>query len=222
MARSKWMAGIILFVVSLAGAIALTHRLSPHALKSSYSRSLTTVEETYQAPNLHQNSYVDVDNEQTAAEESFRVGFPAEYREEFMHYVTVNCSNSHIVRQMYVNLSTVEAMKTSDTVPSGTALVMETYATQSGRDDRPPTQLNNVFVREKRDDWRVNDNSGEWRSAWYSPEGSLVSSSQSSCIGCHARVQDRDYLFTLPALLKAAKTNQKQSQETEFGTSVCR
>ena len=163
------------------------------------------------------------DNEQPVAEDSFRVKFPVKYREEFMHYVTVNCSNSHIVRQMYVNLSTVEAIQTSDTVPSGTVLVMETYAAQPGRDDRlTPTQLNNVFVREKRDDWRVNDNSGEWRSAWYSPEGALVSSSQSSCIGCHARVRDRDYLFTLPALLTAVKTNQRQSQETEFGTSVCR
>lgn len=124
---------------------------------------------------------------------------------------------------MYVNLSTVEAMQMSGTVPSGTVLVMETFATQSGRDNRfTPTQLTNVFVCEKRDGWRVNDNSGEWRSAWYSPEGSLVSSSQSSCIGCHARVRDRDYPFTLPAILTATKTNQKQSQETEFDTSVWR
>lgn len=87
MARSKWLAGIILFVVSLAGAIALTHRLSPHALQSPDRRSLTTVAETYQAPNLQHNSYVDVDNGQPAAEDSFRVEFPTEYREEFMHYV---------------------------------------------------------------------------------------------------------------------------------------
>ncbi|MEL7495443.1 MAG: hypothetical protein AAGJ95_15980 [Cyanobacteria bacterium J06554_11] len=87
MARSKWMTGIILFVVALLGAIALTHGLSPHTLQNSDSRSITTVAETYQVPNLHQNSYVDVDNEQPVAEDSFRVEFPTEYREEFMHYV---------------------------------------------------------------------------------------------------------------------------------------
>ena len=131
-----------------------------------------------------------------------------------------DCFYDGETEQLHVFLA---ALQTSNTPPSDTVLVMETHSAQPDSDGRlTPTHLNNVFVREKRDGWRVNDNSGNWRSAWYSPQGALVSSSQSSCIGCHTRVRDRDYLFTLPALLTAASTGQEQYQETEFGTSVCR
>ena len=114
---------------------------------------------------------------------------------------------------MYVNPSALDALTTSDTVPSSTVIVMETHSARQGSDGRlVPTRLNNVFIREKRSGWRVNTDSGEWKSAWYSPSGNLVSSSQGSCISCHTMVRDRDYLFTLPALLTAAETRQLQYQ----------
>ncbi len=152
------------------------------------------------------------------------VAFPADYRERYVRYATVACPNSGIVREMYVNPGALAALKTSDTVPSGTKIVMETHAARRDRatGSLVPTRLGNVFVREKRDGWRVSAESGEWQSAWYGPQGSLVSSGQGSCISCHAMVRDRDYVFTLPALLAAARTGQLQQQETEFGTSVCR
>lgn len=123
---------------------------------------------------------------------------------------------------MYIDRPSLENLKASDMVPSGAVIVMETHSARRGDGDRlVPTQLNNLFVREKRQGWNVAD-SGEWQSAWYSSSGSLVSDNQSSCIGCHTRVRDRDYLFTLPALQRAAETGQTQYQQTEFGTSVCR
>lgn len=68
---------------------------------------------------------------------------------------------------------------------------METHSVEQGSEGRlTPTQINNIFVREKRSGWRVNQDSGEWKSAWYSPEGSLVSISQGSYIGCHTRVRE--------------------------------
>ena len=219
MARPKWISWLILFCISVGVAIAFTHFTASRALQpganTSYSQNLSAshvpqeVNEGYESP--------------TVAASSTTVQFPENYPEQFVQYATVDCPNSNIVRQMYVNPSALDALTTSDTVPSSTVIVMETHSARQGSDGRlVPTRLNNVFIREKRSGWRVNADSGEWKSAWYSPSGNLVSSSQGSCISCHTMVRDRDYLFTLPALLTAAETRQLQYQETEFGTSVCR
>ncbi|MEL6400959.1 MAG: cytochrome P460 family protein [Cyanobacteria bacterium J06626_4] len=225
MNRPKWLTWLLLFCVAIAAAITLTH-LTPHRTRySSDTRYQQPASANDAASNPHQDPYADAayDEVPENAETSVRVEFPANYREHFVQYATVDCPNSRIVRKMYVNPEALAALQTSQTPPSGTVLVMETHSAQSGRDGRlTPTRLNNIFVREKRDGWRVNEDSGDWRSAWYSPGCSLVSSSQGSCIGCHTRVRDRDYLFTLPALLTAAQTRLLQHQETEFGTSVCR
>ncbi|MDB9524779.1 cytochrome P460 family protein [Oscillatoria sp. CS-180] len=225
MNRPKWLTWLLLFSVAIAAAITLTHFTPHRALYSSDTRDRQPASASDAASNLHPDLYADAayDEMPENAETSLRVRFPANYREQFVQYVTVDCPNSRIVRQMFVNPEALSALQTSDTPPSGTVLVMETHSAQPGSDGRlMPTRLNNVFVREKRDGWRVNEDSGEWRSAWYSPQGSLVSNNQSSCTGCHTMVRERDYLFTLPALLATAQTGQKQYQPTEFGTSVCR
>jgi len=200
MKRSKWITAIVLFVVSICVAIAFSHFTvfySPLALELGYS----------QMPSSAAASPVQ---------------FPSSYKQQFVHYATVDCPNSSVVRQIYIDRPSLESLKTSETVPSGAVIVMETHSARRGEGDRlVPTQLNNLFVREKRQGWDVTD-SGEWQSAWYRSSGSLVSDNQSSCIGCHLQVRDRDYLFTLPALQRAAETGQTQYQQTEFGTSVCR
>ncbi|MBE7379808.1 MAG: cytochrome P460 family protein [Leptolyngbya sp. SIO1E4] len=225
MTRAKWISWLILLGLSVGVAITFTNLTSPHALQSLGDVYQQPVSANYEGSNPHQDPYADAEYDEAPADAgtSTRVAFPADYRQQFVQYATVDCPNSRIVRKMYVNSAALDALQTSDIVPSGTVLVMETHAAQQSNDGRlTPTRLNNVFIREKRDGWRVNEDSGEWRSAWYSPEGSLVSSGQGSCIGCHTMVRDRDYLFTLPALLAAAQTRQLQYQETEFGTSVCR
>jgi Cytochrome P460 len=200
MKRSKWITGILLFVTSIGLAIAFSHFIA-------YNSPLTS----------------DVGYSQPASPAAASpVQFPSNYKQQFVHYATVDCPTSGIVRQMYIDRPSLESLKTSETVPSGAVIVMETHSARRGEGDRlVPTQLNNLFVREKRQGWNVTD-SGEWQSAWYSSSGSLVSSNQSSCVGCHLQVRDRDYSFTLPALQRAAETGQTQYQQTEFGTSVCR
>lgn len=179
-----------------------------------------TEKNPYQLPFSEEQSEEVIDNEISSVAS---VNFPARYQQQFLQYVTVDCPNSRIVRKIYVNPAAVDSLRKGEQVPSETVLLMETYSAQRDSDGLlQPTQLNNVFIREKRAEWQVNENSGEWKSAWFSPEGRLLSSTQSSCISCHVMVRDRDYVFTLPALLEAAKTGQTQHQETEFGTSVCR
>ncbi|MFG6096242.1 cytochrome P460 family protein [Leptothoe sp. ISB3NOV94-8A] len=212
MARPRWISGLVLFLMTVGVAISITH-LSPSGIssESSVNHSLASdrvTPEVVYAPD---------------STDAASVRFPADYQQQFVQYAIVDCPNSNIIRQMYVNRPSLEALETSETVSSGTVIVMETHSARQGSNGHlTPTQLNNVFIRKKRSGWQVNADSGEWQSAWYSPSGRLVSSSQGSCIGCHTMVRDRDYLFTLPALLTAAKTQQVQHQITEFGTSVCR
>ncbi|MBW4554770.1 MAG: cytochrome P460 family protein [Trichormus sp. ATA11-4-KO1] len=201
MKQHKWFLLLILFISSIAVAIVLAHLISffPYRLSGNgYTQGNFAVAIT--SP----------------------VQFPVNYQQKFMHYATVDCPNSRIVRQMYVNHDSLDVVATSEVVPSNTVIVMETYsANQSDQGNLTPTQLNNIFIREKRNGWNIDPHSGEWQSAWYSPSGSLVSDNQGSCIGCHTKVRERDYVFTLPALIAAAKTRQLQYQPTEFGSSVC-
>ena len=152
--------------------------------------------------------------------------FPSNYQQDFVHYASVACPNSQIVRQIYANTIAVSAAKENNPLPDGSIIVMETHsAIADANNQLTPNSLNNVFIREKRshfgEEHLENLRNGDWKYAWYSPTGSLVSISESSCLSCHTRVSDRDYIFTLPDLVTAAQTNELQSRSTEFGLSVC-
>ena len=152
--------------------------------------------------------------------------FPSNYQQNFVHYASVACPNSRIVRQMYANSIAMNAAKENNPLPDGSVIVMETYSAIADANGRlTPTRLNNVFIREKQSGFGREHSetlrNGNWKYAWYSPTGSKVSSSESSCLSCHTRVRNRDYVFTLPDLVTAAQTNELQSRPTEFGLSVC-
>ncbi|MDJ0571157.1 MAG: cytochrome P460 family protein [Pleurocapsa sp. MO_192.B19] len=152
--------------------------------------------------------------------------FPRNYQQDFVHYASIACPNSRIVRQIYANPMAVNAAKESKPLPDGSLIVMETHsAIADANNQLTPSRLNNVFIREKQSGFGAehseNLRNGNWKYAWYSPTGSLVSSSEGSCLSCHTRVRDRDYIFTLPDLAIAAQTNELQSRPTEFGLSVC-
>lgn len=130
------------------------------------------------------------------------------------------------MRQIYANPLAVNAAKKNNPLPDGSIIVMETHsAIPDTNGQLKPSRLNNLFIREKRSNFgqehSANLRNGNWKYAWYSPTGNLVSNSESSCLSCHTRVGDRDYVFTLSDLVTAAQTNELQSRPTEFGLSVC-
>ncbi|MEM8831291.1 MAG: cytochrome P460 family protein [Cyanobacteria bacterium P01_G01_bin.19] len=152
--------------------------------------------------------------------------FPSNYQQNFTHYASVSCPNSRIVRQIYANLIAVNAARESNQLPDGSVIVMETHsAIADANNQLIPSRLNNIFIREKQSGFGTehpaNLRNGNWKYAWYSPTGNLVSSSESSCLSCHTQVRDRDYIFTFPDLVTAVQTNELQSRPTEFGLSVC-
>ncbi len=204
----RWVQLLIFFIASVVIAIACTRLFA--------SPSNLVYHAAYQGTAPYQVTAPAVKN-------PVSVNFPVDYKQQFVHYATVDCPNSRIVRKMYINRESLGAIAASQTIPSGSVIVMETHAAELGTGGNlVPTQLNNIFLREKQDGWSIDPDSGKWQSAWYSPSGTLVSGDQSSCISCHTRVSDRDYVFTLPALITAAQTRQLQKQTTEFSTSVCR
>ncbi|MDJ0633758.1 MAG: cytochrome P460 family protein [Xenococcaceae cyanobacterium MO_188.B29] len=152
--------------------------------------------------------------------------FPSNYEQDFVHYASVTCPNSRIVRQMYANPIAMNAARENNPLPNGSVIVMETHSAVADANGRlTPSHLNNVFIREKQSGFgqehSENLRNGNWKYAWFSPTGNLVSNRESSCLSCHTRVSDRDYVFTLPDLVTAAQTNQLQSRPTKFGLSVC-
>jgi hypothetical protein len=159
-----------------------------------------------------------------AASESLE--FPSNYQQEFIHYAAIACPNSQILRQIYANPIAVDAARENKSLPNGSVIVMETHSAVSHTNGQlTPTGLNNIFIRGKQlnfgQEHSENLRNGNWKYAWFSSTGSLVSSSEDSCLSCHTRVKDRDYVFTLPDLVTAANTNQLQTRTTEFGLSVC-
>ncbi|MCU0491303.1 MAG: cytochrome P460 family protein [Chloroflexaceae bacterium] len=154
------------------------------------------------------------------------VAFPADYRTRFVRYATVDCVNSQVVRQMYVNPEGLAAMQNNSILPEGTVIVMETYAASRDTNGQlTANQLTNVFLREKRANWIMNLpadlRNGLWKYAWYSTSGRLVSDNSASCHGCHARAAERDYVFTLPDMATTARSGTAPRHPTEFGLSVC-
>ena len=208
MNHRQWVRLLIFFVASVGIAIAWTKLFASQPDLAQHAE--------YQGNNPYQVSIPAGINPVT-------VQLPVNYKQQFVQYATVDCPNSRIVRKMYINRESLGAIAASQKVPSGAVIVMETHAADlEAGGNLVTTQLSNIFIREKQHGWSIAPDSGEWQSAWYSPSGTLVSGDQSSCIGCHARVGDRDYVFTLPALITAAQTRQLQRQTTEFSTSVCR
>ncbi|MEO1685979.1 MAG: cytochrome P460 family protein [Cyanobacteria bacterium J06631_12] len=135
MTRFRWVAFLILFVVSVVGAISLTHITSHRTFQSASYR--------------HSSPYANSVYSESAAgsDLSQRVELPANYAEQFVQYVTVDCTNSRIVCKMYVNPIALEALQTSDIVPSETVLVMETHsASQSENGQLTPSRINSTFV----------------------------------------------------------------------------
>lgn len=199
--QRKHFSAIALFVLSLILSLGMAHILRADNLTSvnlGYEQSISST---------------------ALAREQIK--FPDNYKNTFLHYATIECPNSVIVRKMYANSTATAAAKNQQNLPEGSVIVMETHGATRNGNRLSPVRLNNIFVRAKTANSQ-NNSSENWQSRWFSPSGNLVSNSEGSCRSCHNRVKDRDYMFTLPQLVNSANTNQLQYRQTEFGLAVCR
>ena len=140
---------------------------------------------------------------------------PSDYRKRFFHYTTVNRPDGTF-RQMYINPEALEAIRVDETLPNGTMIIMETY-----RNNRIGGTL---FTREKQTGWGSDEVSeiaieirnGDWRYPSFAENDfRRLSADSTSCHACHIQAADRDYVFTMPDLIEAARTGSTQISECD-------
>ena len=58
--------------------------------------------------------------------------FPSNYQKDFVHYASIACPNSQIVRQIYANSIAIDAAQENQSLPDGSVIVMETHSAIAG------------------------------------------------------------------------------------------
>jgi hypothetical protein len=116
----------------------------------------------------------------------------------------------------YASRATIEAMKDSKPLPSGTALTLEIY-----KDD----VLSQIFVSEKRTGWgeqsSLEMHNGDWRYQAFNADKSVDYKGKiQSCISCHASQERQDYMYTSDQMksfkLEDFISSKDDSTETRF------
>mgnify|MGYP006288680489 CR=1 FL=1 len=90
--------------------------------------------------------------------------------------------------KLYVNDKAYRAIKANEEMPDGAILVKENY----GKDKKTLVAITPMYKSEG-----YNPDAGDWFWAKYSMDGDVKASGKvQSCIDCHMKVQDQEWLFT--------------------------
>lgn len=133
------------------------------------------------------------------------VGYPANYRTEFVNYLDVDRYDRKRVRKMYVSPDAHASAVAGQDLPDGTVLIMADHDAALDADGNPMLDANgrmmaqdpvlNIFVMEKNSAW--NTANEDWDYAWYLPDGSpRPEANFDGCFACHSNRTGRDYTFT--------------------------
>jgi hypothetical protein len=147
-----------------------------------------------------------------------KVAFPA-YQTHVL-YSVLDQPDIKELREAYINLEALKAIKPGQPLPSGTVLSLPTFKAlldEKGELVRDPNgrlvrgRLDRVVVMEKRTGWGVEYppdlRNGEWEYARFRGDGSRDPGANiKGCFECHKPESHRDFVFTLADLVKAAET----------------
>lgn len=153
---------------------------------------------------------------------------PADYRDTFALYATVERSDS-ITRRIYISPNAVDALRAgSRTLPEGTQVIVEAYTAARDaaghllRDEAGhliPGELKpEIHIAELRSTWQPEDfaapsHLGNLNFASFEASGARTSEVLSECFSCHDAAHSRGLLFTSAELLGYAA-----SGETQYST----
>jgi hypothetical protein len=146
-----------------------------------------------------------------------KVAFPA-YQTHVL-YSVLDQPDIKELREAYVNLEALKAIKPGQPLPSGTVLSLPTFKAlldDKGELVKDPNgrlvrgRLDRVVVMEKRTGWGVEYpadlRNGEWEYARFRGDGSRDPRADiKGCFECHKPESHRDFVFTLADLVKAAE-----------------
>ncbi|MEM8813771.1 MAG: cytochrome P460 family protein [Pseudomonadota bacterium] len=116
------------------------------------------------------------------------LGIVPEYGLDLVAYATVRRIDGSY-RRMLIDPKVLARVAETGTVPDGTRILMETYYS--------PGQRSTVFHSMKR--------AGRWLYGSFNQSTDLAVRSQASCLTCHARAAETDFVFTLPSVKAAAE-----------------
>jgi hypothetical protein len=149
------------------------------------------------------------------------VALPSGYKTNSLRYATIDKTSKRgpRVREIYANKKALKALKAGRSLPSGTVLVMEVYTAKTDAMKNPvkdakgrfvKSGLRGIFVMEKRDGWGAKYptelRNGNWEYARFDKAGKRHKKlSMKSCMACHKSQAEEDFVFTFPALKKAAR-----------------
>ncbi|MEM7099086.1 MAG: cytochrome P460 family protein [Pseudomonadota bacterium] len=149
-----------------------------------------------------------------ATAEEPRVALPADYKETFVEYLSLDrIMNPDQFIRLFANETASRGPKTNGELENGSVLVAEVYSVQKneagqvktsklGR--RIPKELLLIAVMEKQESFGIGPAStidiGNWDMAAYLPSWEVATKNLDACRACHARLTQRDFVFSIEHL----------------------
>ncbi|MFN7085864.1 MAG: cytochrome P460 family protein [Burkholderiales bacterium] len=145
------------------------------------------------------------------------VTFPADYRDTFRKYHTINFPATRQVRHYYANPAAVAAAQAGKPLPEGSALLAEVYAAKLAADGQPVMDSDGFYVADKllfytmmasgagwgRDIPEMLRN-GDWNYAVFTLDRQQRPGvNHAECLACHKPLDNASHVFTLKALAAA-------------------
>jgi hypothetical protein len=147
------------------------------------------------------------------------VTLPANHRDSFVMYQTVNRPDINQVRYLYANDIAVRAAREGKPLPDGSHLVLEQHAAKLDADRKPVMGADGFFVADRLVNYAVMERGAgwgkeipeilrndEWQYAVYSPTRELrMGVNQAECMACHKPLDKESFTFSIKPLTEVAK-----------------
>ncbi len=146
-----------------------------------------------------------------------RMVFPADYRERFTHYLTMNFEATRQVRRFYASPKLIEDLAAQRPPLDGSAVLVEVYSAKLDPQGKPITGADGFFEAERLlfftgmavgQGWGeaipAMLRNGDWQYAVFGADRSARQGfSQGECLACHKPLDATQYLFTHKSLASA-------------------
>ena len=150
---------------------------------------------------------------------SGRVTYPADYADEFDHFMTSERWDNNQVRELFANEAAMEGAEEGGELPVGSVLAMEVYGAKVDENDEPVLdaegkmiagELKLLAVMEKGTGWGDSYpdhlRNGDWEYAFFTPQGELMDDVDTdACRECHLPYADDDFVIHREVLDEVAE-----------------
>ncbi len=152
-----------------------------------------------------------------AAMSGSKMSFPADYRERFTHYLTMNFPATRQVRRFYASPQLLADLAAGGSPADGSAVMVEVYAAKLDGERKPIVGPDTFFEAERLvfytamavgtgwgSDIPALIRNGDWHYAVFGTDRTVRAGfSQGECLACHKPLDSTHYLFTHKSLAAA-------------------